>query len=293
MTEILLATRNSPLALEQARRVRAALLEADPFRTVALVPMTTTGDQRQAWSLEEKGGKGLFTKELEEALFKGRADAAIHSAKDLPTSFEEGLCLRGYLPRGPVGDVLVLREGVETPTALATGSPRRRAQLRALFPGVFFHELRGNVATRLRKIAAGEADGTVLAAAGLQRLGIGEWPGLVFRPLSIDEMVPAVGQGAIAIQTTTTSEIDLEGVADARTAEAVTIERAFLRQLGGGCQTAFGGHWDPPHFYAFHEEYGRRVFDLGEGDGEVLAQQLKAEVERWMQSEGGPASKSG
>jgi len=289
MTEVLLATRNSPLALEQARRVRAALLDANPFRTVVLVPMTTTGDQRQNWSLEEKGGKGLFTRELEAAILEGRVDAAIHSAKDLPTQFEEGLRLHGYLSRGPVEDVLILREGVGLPTTLATGSPRRRAQLRALFPAVSFRELRGNVTTRLRKIASGEADGTVLAAAGLQRLGIGEWPGLHFRHLSISEMVPAVGQGAIAIQTATTDAVDWEGVFDRKTGEAVSLERAFLRQLGGGCHTAFAGHWDPPRFYAFHEEHGRRVFELERG-AIPLPQQLEKAVRDWMAGESGPSS---
>ena len=137
--------------------------------------MVTTGDRQREWSLEKKGGKGLFTKELEDALLEKRADLAVHSAKDLPSEMPEGLSIAGFLPRESPEDVLVLKDGIDAPARIATGSPRRRVQLRFLYPQVEFIEIRGNVDTRLAKIADGYADATVLAAAGLNRLGIDSW----------------------------------------------------------------------------------------------------------------------
>ena len=241
---VILATRRSRLALCQTEMVRDHLAGAFPDQYFRLQEMLTTGDRQQGWSLPETGGKGLFTGELERALLAGEADLAVHSAKDLPTSMPEGLALAGFLPREVVHDVLVLREGVATPTTMATGSPRRRAQMARLRPALTFCELRGNVETRLRKIAGGDADCTILAAAGLRRLGITQWPGLVFRPLSLEEMIPAVGQGAIAVQCRASEVQRWAGLFDAETARAVTIERRFLSLLGGGCHTAFAAHFD-------------------------------------------------
>lgn len=279
--EIILATRRSALALAQARMVRGCLIDHDPHRTVALYPMSTTGDQRQGWSLEERGGKGLFTRELEEALRDGRADAAVHSAKDLPTAFEDGLVLAGFLPRGAVADVLVLREGVSSPQSLATGSPRRRAQLQLLFPEASFTEIRGNVTTRLEKIAKGAADGTVLALAGLSRLGIKTWPGLTFRSMDLEEMIPAVGQGAIAVQTLTADSGEFSPALDGPTGIAVRLERYFLGLLGGGCHTAFAGHFSAGRFFAFHEEHGRRVVELS-GPEEEMRETLAKAFGDWI-----------
>ena len=254
---ITLATRKSPLALAQTQLVEEALREVFPEVEVVQSPMTTTGDQRLAWSLEEKGGKGLFTKELEVALLNGQADLAIHSAKDMPTEMDSGLGLAGFLPRETVKDVLVKRSGIERIQTLATGSPRRRVQAKLFLPDTEFIEIRGNVGTRLDKIKDGEADATILASAGLRRLGIIEWDGLEFEALSLNQMIPAVGQGAIVLQCRKGEEERFTGLSDAETDQAVRIEREFLSLVGGGCHTAFAAHFRDNTLLAFHEEAGR------------------------------------
>jgi hydroxymethylbilane synthase len=254
---ITLATRKSPLALAQTQLVEAALLKALPGVEVIQSPLSTTGDQRLAWSLQEKGGKGLFTKELEVALLNGEADLAIHSAKDMPTEMDSGLALAGFLPRERVEDVLVKRAGIERIETLATGSPRRRAQATLFLPDTEFMEIRGNVSTRLDKIKEGQADATILASAGLRRLGIFEWEGLEFESLSLNQMVPAVGQGAIALQCRAGEEERFAVLTDAATDQAVRIEREFLSMVGGGCQTAFAAHFMDNTLLAFHEKAGR------------------------------------
>ncbi len=262
---VVLASRKSRLAREQALLAERAVIEADPRRVTGILWLTTTGDKRTEWSLEEKGGKGLFTKEVEEAVLSGSADLAVHSAKDLPTDMPGGLGLAAFLPRADPFDVLILREGVEEPGVVATGSPRRRAQLALLFPDASFREIRGNVETRLAKIAAGEADATVLAAAGLARMGIKARKGVVFRKLTLEEMIPAVGQAAIALQSRVEDTERFATLGDHATARAVTVERAFLRALGGGCHTAFGGYFDGSVLHAFHGEHGRRSVEVPPG----------------------------
>ena len=247
MTKLVLATRKSPLALTQTEMVAAHLRTQLGVET-ELLKIVTTGDKQTEWSLEKRGGKGLFTSELEAALQRGEADVAVHSTKDLPGDMPDGLAIGGYMPRADTRDVLVLRAGVETPAAIATGSPRRRLQIQRMFPAVAFTEIRGNVDTRLRKIGEQHmADGTILAAAGMKRLGIETWPGVEFAPLGFDQMVPAVGQGAIAVQC---RELD------AATARAVNLERAFQNALGGGCHTAFAAHVSGEMLHLFHENLG-------------------------------------
>jgi hydroxymethylbilane synthase len=232
-----------------------------------LLKIVTTGDRQAEWSLEERGGKGLFTSELEAAVKRGEADVAVHSTKDLPGDMPEGLAIGGYMPRADTRDVLVLRAGVETPVTLATGSPRRRLQVQRLFPEVAFTEIRGNVDTRLRKIGEEHvADGTVLAAAGLKRLGIETWPGTEFAPLAFDQMVPAVGQGAIAVQCRDEDEAKFAAVFDVATARAVNLERAFQNALGGGCHTAFAAHATADTLYLFHETIGLHTMGIDAAD---------------------------
>lgn len=265
-TKVILATRKSPLALAQTEMV-AAHLAATLGAETELLRIVTTGDQRTEWSLEKQGGKGLFTKELEQALLEGRADVAVHSCKDLPSEMPEGLAVAGYLPREDPRDVLVIREGLEAPATIATSSPRRRLQLGMLFPEAQFTEIRGNVDTRLRKIATDHvADATVLAAAGLRRLGIGSWPGLEFHALGCEHMVPAVGQAAIAIQCRADDVARFAPLFDARTSRAVTLERAFQRALGGGCQTAFAAHVTADTLWFYHHEIGLRSLPLSDGE---------------------------
>ena len=264
--KITLATRKSPLALAQTEMVAAHLREKLGVE-VDFLKIVTTGDKQIEWSLEKQGGKGLFTSELEHALERGEADFAIHSSKDLPGEMAAGLAIAGYLPRADVRDVLVLHAGVAKPKTIATASPRRRMQIAKLFPEAQFTEIRGNVDTRLRKIGTDHlADATILAAAGLNRLGIGNWPGVEFHSLGFEQMVPAVGQGAIAIQCRATDAEKYRPVFDASTYRAVAIERAFQNALGGGCHTALGVHATTDTLYFFHEKTGVKHFPFTEAD---------------------------
>ena len=164
----MVATRRSPLALAQTRLVVDHLRNHLPDTECVLSEMVTTGDRQRDWSLENQGGKGLFTSELEQALLAGEADLAVHSGKDLPTDLGDGLVLAGFMPREVAHDVLVLPEGCEIPSEIAPGSPRRRQQFARRYPDISFVEIRGNVETRLRKVADREVGSTVLAAAGMR-----------------------------------------------------------------------------------------------------------------------------
>jgi hydroxymethylbilane synthase len=264
--KIILATRKSPLALRQTEMVAAHVREALGVET-ELLKIVTTGDKQLEWSLEQKGGKGLFTSELEAAISRGEADVAVHSTKDLPGDMPPGLAIGGYLPRADARDVLVLRAGIGSPKIIATGSPRRRLQIALLYREVGFTEIRGNVDTRLRKIGEQHvADGTILAAAGLNRLGIGNWPGVEFHAVGFHDMVPAVGQGAIAIQCRAVDASRFAGIFDAATARAVGLERAFQAALGVGCHTAFGAHVTLDTLYFYHEGIGRHKLPLNDAD---------------------------
>ena len=264
--KLILATRKSPLALTQTETVAAWLRQRLPGTECELLKIVTTGDKQAEWSLAKQGGKGLFTAELEQALLRGEAHAAVHSCKDLPGDNPPGLAVAGFLPRELTNDVLVLREGVTVPTTIATSSPRRQLQVAKLFPEATFTEIRGNVDTRLKKIAAGAADATILASAGMRRLGITSWPGVVFRILSFSESVPAVGQGAIAIQCRTADVSIFAPALDAATGRTVTLERAFQSAIGGGCQVAFAAHATADTLHFFHEKTGIRTFPLNGAD---------------------------
>ncbi len=244
-----IGTRGSPLAMAQAKEAQARLAAAlgwDIGR-LTLRPFTTTGDVIQDRALAEAGGKGLFTKELDAALLDGRIDLAVHSAKDLPTFLPDGIVIAAYLPREDVRDVLIspLADSLETlppGTVVGTASPRRQALVLRARPDLRIGLLRGNVGTRLQKIERGEAGATLLALAGLKRLGMDSHATRIF---SIDEMLPAVGQGAIAI----TARTDDASVRDAiarishpDTEAALTLERAFLAVLDGSCRTPIAGH---------------------------------------------------
>jgi len=264
--KLILATRKSPLALVQAEMVAARIKATIPGAECELLKVVTTGDKQAEWSLSKQGGKGLFTAELEQALLRGEADAAVHSCKDLPGENTPSLVVAGFLPREVTHDVLVIREGVTVPAIIATGSPRRQQQIAKLFPAATFTEIRGNVDTRLKKIAAGAADATILAAAGMKRLGLTSWPGVVFRPLTFGESVPAVGQGAIAVQCRSADAAKFAPALDAATVRCVGLERAFQGALGGGCQIAFGAHVTKDTLHFFHEKTGIRTLPLRETD---------------------------
>jgi hydroxymethylbilane synthase len=244
-----IGTRGSPLAMVQARAVRARLASAwgAVEDSIELVTIRTTGDTIQDRSLAEEGGKGLFTKEIEEALLDRRIDLAVHSAKDMPTVLPAGLVLVACLEREDPRDVFISRkarslEELPPGARLGTASLRRQAIAMRTRPDLRVMPLRGNVETRLRKLAAGEVDATLLALAGLRRLGLVEH---ATRVMSAEEFLPAAGQGAIGIEA---REGDaricdmLARIDHADTSVAVACERAFLAALDGSCKTPIAGH---------------------------------------------------
>jgi hydroxymethylbilane synthase len=242
-----LGTRGSPLALAQAHMVQKSLADAhhvDPA-TIEIVIIKTTGDAILDRPLEEAGGKGLFTKELDIALIAGSIDFAVHSAKDLPTLLPPEIVIAGYMPREDTRDVWIspvashpreLPQGAKVGTA----SLRRGAMLKRLRPDLEISLLRGNVQTRLGKVAAGEFSGTLLALAGLKRLGLTSH---VTTILEADEFLPAAGQGAIGITARVGDEkvqSQLAPILDQPTGIALAAERAFLTMLDGSCKTPIG-----------------------------------------------------
>ena len=269
-----IATRKSPLAIWQAERV-ASLIRNKMSCEVELSPMSTTGDRQSQWNLSEKGGKGLFTKELEDSLLRRDTDLAVHSAKDMPTECPEGLALSTFVEREDPRDILILREGVEIPKIMATGSPRRQAQLKERFPDCKWIQLRGNVETRLQKIAEQkEAEGTILAAAGIARLGLNSFAGLKFLPLSVDDMVPAAGQGAIAIQTRIEDREIFNSLGDSITQFEVMTERQVLENQGGGCQVAIGVCMHQEKLHYFEESVGRLSFSCRNMSGMEMLKKI-------------------
>ena len=240
-----LGTRASPLARVQAEGVRAALAARHPGLTVELVFVRTTGD-RVTGPLAAAGGKGLFVKEIEEALLDGRIDAGVHSMKDVPARLAAGLVIGAVPERADARDVLIGGDGglagLPPGARIGTASPRRRAQLLAHRPDLVVVLLRGNVDTRLRKWRAGEVDALLLAAAGLARLGISE---PAAQPLPVDEFLPAVGQGALALECRAddgATRALLAAVDQPAAATAVAAERAFLAAVGGDCNSAIAAH---------------------------------------------------
>jgi len=239
VTVIRIATRASDLALYQARYV-AARLENELGASTEIVPLKTTGDRIQSVSLAKIGGKGLFVKEIEQALTDGRADVAVHSAKDLPAVLADGLALAAFPERADHRDALVTRKAGATLASLAngarvgTGSARRAAQLKAHRADFEIMPLRGNVPTRLRKLVEEDLDGVILACAGLDRLGFGDQ---IEERISSDVMLPAVAQGALAIEARAGESLcgDLAALNDAQTERAVRAERGFLARLGADC----------------------------------------------------------
>lgn len=239
MTTLRIATRRSALALAQAEEI-AALLSANAFRS-EIVPLSTSGDEGATATDSPSGMKGLWVDGIVQALRAGEVDIAVHSAKDLPAEDEDGIVIGAVPKRGDPLDVLIAREERLIPgMVVGTSSLRRRAQLLAGFPGMGVTEIRGNVDTRLKKLAEGEVDGLVLAAAGLRRLGV-DPPHA--RRLRVDEMVPAPGQGCLAVQVreedrTTRAVVSvLDHLASRR---ALETERALTKLLGGGCDLPLG-----------------------------------------------------
>jgi hydroxymethylbilane synthase len=242
-----IATRGSQLALWQAEHVRNRLLALHPGLAVDLVVMKTTGDRILDAPLAKIGGKGLFVKELEQAMLEGRADLAVHSMKDVPVDLPDGLHIACVLAREDPRDCLLAPNGgglaaLRQGAVVGTSSLRRRSQLRALRPDLDLCDLRGNVNTRLAKLNAGEFDAIVLALAGLKRLAL---DGGVTERFTTADMLPAIGQGIIGIECRAgdaRAEALIAPLADREARDAIAAERALNATLHGGCQVPIAGH---------------------------------------------------
>jgi hydroxymethylbilane synthase len=252
MQTLVIGSRGSALALRQSRWIKSRLETLYPRLTVAIETIKTTGDRIQSASLAQIGGKGVFTKELEDALLDRRIDLAVHSLKDLPTTLPEGLHLAAVTEREDVRDAMIVATqhkgdvatiaGLREGAVVGTSSLRRAAQLRHLRRDLEVEDLRGNVDTRLRKLDDGLYDAILLASAGLVRLGLSD---RITARLSIDDMLPAVGQGALGIEARTDDIRVNDALAvlnDAATRAAAEAERAVLRALGGGCAVPIAAH---------------------------------------------------
>ena len=240
--KITIGTRGSKLAIIQAEQVSTILKETAPGLEVNLVKIKTTGDQENNIALDKFSQEGIFVKELEKALLDSKIDLAVHSLKDLPTDIPEGLSLAGVTARLDPRDVLISAAGgidkLPKKATIGTGSPRRAIQLLALRPDIQICQLRGNIDTRLRKVADGTFNGIIMAAAALIRLG---WADKITEYLPVEWFTPAVGQGVLGLEirsndadtATLVSYINHEP-----TWQCITAERTFLKALGGGCRTA-------------------------------------------------------
>jgi hydroxymethylbilane synthase len=242
-----IGTRASKLALWQANWVKSALIEAYPQQNIELVTIKTKGDKILDVPLAKIGGKGLFVKEIEQALLDGRIDIAVHSMKDMPAEIPAGLCIGAIPTRGDPADVLISKNDLhfselKQGSVIGTSSLRRGAQIRHMRPDIIIVPLRGNVETRLKKLQTENLDAVVLAAAGVKRLDLEH---RITEYLNSDIMLPAVGQGALSIEIRQ-NDLDVQpmikALDDPQTHAIVTGERAFLNQLGGSCQVPIAGH---------------------------------------------------
>lgn len=245
--KVRIATRKSPLALWQAEYVAQRLKDESSSLDVSLLEMTTRGDKILDQALSKVGGKDLFVKEIEHALLDGRAEVAVHSLKDVPTELPEGLDITAYPPREDPSDALISPKGYTLDTLpegarVGTCSLRRAAQVLRRRPDIRIEEIRGNVQTRLKRMDEQGMDATLLASAGLTRLGLSHLASQVFTP---DICLPAIGQGILAVET----RIDnpqvnslVEALNDPHAKAAALAERAFLHRLEGGCQVPIAGH---------------------------------------------------
>ncbi len=246
MKKLVIATRGSQLALWQSNHIKAVLEEQNPGLEVSLNVIITTGDRIQDKALSKIGGKGLFLKELEEAMLRGEAQIAVHSLKDVPTVMPDGLLLAAITEREDARDALLSEkytniDALPNGAVVGTSSLRRRMQIQKLRPDLIIKDLRGNVDTRIRKLKEGEFDAIILASAGINRLSLLDAVKHVY-PISLEEMVPSMGQGALGIEAVNDPEV-LKIIAcleDEYSRIETTIERDFVDELEGGCQVPIG-----------------------------------------------------
>jgi len=295
-----IGTRGSALALAQAHEARALLMQAHgmPEEAFAIEVITVTGDQIQDRPLSEAGGKGLFTKELEEALLDRRIDIAVHSSKDMPTRLPAGLELSAFLERedprdGFIGRASSTLEDLPQGAVVGSSSLRRQALIRRMRPDLRVVNFRGNVQTRLRKLSEGSVDGTLLANAGLRRLGLAHE---ITELLPLDLFPPAPGQGAICIEQRSgdlRAAAMLDAIDHRETATALACERAFLGELDGSCRTPIAGHarieGDRLHFYGLIlTPDGLRSHDTRLDGLTAEAESIGREAARLVRAEAGP-----
>ncbi|MGZ4353365.1 MAG: hydroxymethylbilane synthase [Gaiellaceae bacterium] len=267
-------SRGSRLALTQAELASARLRR--PGIEIALVPITTAGDRDRSKPFGEIGERGVFVKELEEALLDGRIDVAVHSAKDMTSTDVAGLVVGAYLARGDPRDALCGADAIRPGMRIGTASTRRRSQLLALEPTLSIEPLRGNIDTRLRKRGERGLDAIVLAAAGLERLGLAAEIGHRFSP---EELLPEAGQGALALQVRAGEEERVAAVADEETRLRVSAERACVAAIGGGCLAPVAAHHDGTTLTALiADEDGAWVERRNGDDPAALAAELLAAV---------------
>ena len=257
-----LGSRGSRLALVQAERAADALRAVYPDVDVAIVPMTTAGDRDRSKPFGEIGERGVFVKEIEEALLAGRIDAAVHSAKDMTSTNTSGLAVGAYLPREDPRDALCGADGLRPEMRIGTASVRRRAELLALDPSLSVEPLRGNVDTRLRKMGERGLDAIVLSSAGLDRLGLSGEIGYRFSP---EELLPEAGQGAVALQVRAGEAELVASADDAETRRRVEAERACVARIGGGCLAPIAAHHDGLVADGARRGRGRRVGGAANG----------------------------
>ena len=267
-----IGSRGSRLALTQAElaagRIRRRGIE------IALVPITTAGDRDRTKPFGQIGERGVFVKELEEALLDGRIDVAVHSAKDMTSTDTEGLVVGAYLPREDPRDALCGASEIRPGMRIGTASIRRRAQLLALEPSLSIEPLRGNIDTRLRKRGERGLDAVVLAACGLDRLGLGDEIGHRFDPV---DLLPEAGQGALALQVRAGEEDLVAESGDAETERRVELERACVAAIGGGCLAPIAAHHDGEALTALVADPDGRWVERRTGDDPVaLASELAA-----------------
>jgi hydroxymethylbilane synthase len=274
LTELRIATRSSPLAMWQAEEVSRQLTTLYPQLRVSLVQMKTRGDKLLDAPLAKVGGKGLFVKELEVGILDGIADIAVHSMKDVPVNFPDGLELGLVMQREDPRDAFVSNryaslEDMPEGALVGTSSLRRQTQIRARYPHLEIDWLRGNVNTRLRKLDEGQFDAIILASAGLIRLG---FEARIRAPIEPEVCLPAIGQGVLGIETrcndSAVSQL-LEPLGDAATTTLISAERAFNKTLNGGCQVPIAGH----AIFEDGQVYLRGL--VGEPDGSVV---LRADI---------------
>jgi hydroxymethylbilane synthase len=269
-------SRGSRLALTQAELAAEQLRR--PGVEIALVPITTAGDRDRSKPFGEIGSRGVFVKEIEEALLAGRIDVAVHSAKDMTSTDAEGLVVGAYLEREDPRDALCGAEELRPGMRVGTASVRRRAQLLALEPTLSIEPLRGNIDTRLRKRGERGLDAVVLAACGLDRLGLGGEIGLRF---PTEEVLPEAGQGALALQVREGDEELVAGADDAETRRRVEAERAVVFAIGGGCLAPVAAHHDGSVLTALVAAEDGSWIERREGDDPtVLASELAAVAEK-------------